>query len=258
MGKRLSGKIAIVTGGASGLGAAISRRFAAEGARLVIADLDRSRAESLAAELGADGSEVAACPVDVSEGPSYEAMVSFATARYGIPNIIVNNAGVPQRYHVAHEVDEASYDRLYDVNVKSLYWCAVHAIPAMIENGGGAIVNTCSVSATRPRPMNTWYAGSKAAAVVTTKALALEYARQNIRVCGVNPGPVDTPLLADALSGFGGANEQAIARGKMAEGIPLGRIAQPEEIANVVLFLASDEASFVTGVVVEVDGGRAI
>lgn len=258
MGKRLPNKIAIVTGGASGVGGAISRRFAAEGARLVIADLDLAKAEALAAELRAETPHVAACQVDVADGQSYQAMVAFAAETFGIPDIIVNNAGVPQRYQVAHEVDEASYDRLYAVNVKSLYWCAAHAIPAMIRNGGGVIVNTCSVSASRPRPMNTWYAGSKAAAVVTTKALALEYSRQNIRVCGVNPGPVDTPLLADALSGFGGANEQAVARGRMAEGIPLGRIAMPEEIANVVLFLASDEASYVTGVVVDVDGGRAI
>lgn len=258
MGNRLPRKIAIVTGGASGLGAAISRRFAAEGAQLVIADLDIAKAEALAAELRDTTESVTACQVDVSNGQSYEAMVAFTEKTFGVPDIVVNNAGVPQRYHIAHEIDEASYDRLYDVNVKPLYWCAIHAIPTMIRNGGGVVVNTCSVSASRPRPFNTWYAGSKAAAVVTTKALALEYSRQNIRVCGVNPGPVDTPLLADALSGFGGSNEQAAARGRMAEGIPLGRIGSPEEIANVVLFLASDEASYITGVVVDVDGGRAI
>lgn len=258
MAQRLSGKVAIVTGGASGLGAAIGARFAGEGARLVIADLEQKKAETLAAELRSAGHEAAATQVDVASGDSYAQMIAFATRTYGVPNVVVNNAGVPQRFQVAHSIDEASYERLYNVNVKSLYWCAIHAIPAMVANGGGVVVNTCSVSAARPRPLNVWYAASKAAAVVTTKALAIEYARQNIRVCGVNPGPVDTPLLADSLSGHGDAAAQAEARAKMADGIPLGRIASPDEIASAVLYLASDEASYVTGVVLEVDGGRAV
>lgn len=258
MSTRLEDKIAVVTGGASGVGAAISKLFAGEGARLLIGDLDSSKAEALATQLRAKNRDVASCRVDVSDGKSYADMIASVMNTFGPPDIIINNAGVPQRYQVAHEVDEESYDRLYNVNVKSLYWCAVHAIPAMIAKGGGVVVNICSASASRPRALNTWYSASKAAAAMTTKALALEYARKNVRVCGINPGPVDTPLLADALSGFGGSDEQKSARTRMAEGIPMGRIADPEEIAGVALFLASDEASFVTGVVVDADGGRGI
>lgn len=258
MADRLNGKIAIVTGGASGVGAAISRRFAAEGARVVIADRDLNGAEALAAEIAQDGGEAAACVVDVSDGPSMSDLVAFTLRTYGGLNVMVNNAGAPQKFAAADGIEEPDYDRLYDVNAKSIYWCARHAVPVMVKNGGGSVVNTASVSAVRPRPGNTWYAGSKAAAVVTTRALALEYALQNVRFNAINPGPIETPLLHKALSGHGDAAAQEKGRLGMISTVPMGRLGQPEEVANAALFLASDEASFITGVCLEVDGGRGV
>lgn len=255
---RFSGKTAIVTGGASGIGLAVTRRLAAEGAGVVIADRAIDTARTVAEELSAQGLKVAAFEMDVTKSDNWAEAVDFAENTFGKLNVVVNSAGYPQPYRPAHEEPEDSYDRLYDVNVKSLYWCTLHAIQRMIANGGGAVVNVCSVSAVRPRPLNAWYGPSKAAAVTTTQALAIEYAKQNIRVCGVNPGPVDTPLLSESLSGWGGHNEQVEARGRMMEALPMGRVGQPEEIANAVVFLASDEASFITGEVINVDGGRSV
>lgn len=255
---RFQGKIVVVTGGASGIGAAAVRRMAAEGASVVIADRALAAAEALAAELTAAGHRTAAGEIDVAQEAGWVALMALTESRFGIPDVLVNSAGYAQPYRIAHEEPEDSYDRLYDVNVKPFYWCARHVIPRMIANGGGTMVNVCSVSAERPRPLNTWYGASKAAAVFSTRALALEYARQNIRICGVNPGPIDTPLLAGSLAGHGGANEQAAARARMMENLPLGRVGQPGEIAAAIAFLASDDASFIVGEVVNVDGGRAI
>lgn len=256
--RRLEGKIAIVTGGSSGIGEAISRSFVAEGAAVVIAGRDQDKAEALAEELSAVGYGAFGIGVDVANGQSYCDLVAATIGTFGVPNIIVNNAGVSQRFQIAHEIEEAEYDRLFSVNTKSLYWSAVHGIPPMVANGGGSIVNVCSVSATRPRQGNVWYAGSKAAAVTMTKALALEYAPQGIRVCGVNPGIVDTPLFRNGLEGYSDPAERDAAFDRLSKSFPLGRIAQAKEIADAVLFMASDEASFVTGTVLEVDGGRAI
>lgn len=258
MAGRLAGKVAIVTGGASGVGAAVSRRFAAEGAGVIVADRDPAGAEALAAAIRSEGGNAAAFQVDVTDGEAVARLVAFAAGTFGALDIMVNNAGVAQKFRPADTTEEAEFDRLYDVNTKSIYWCARHAIPLMVQRGGGVVVNTASVSAVRPRPGNTWYAGSKAAAVVITRALALEYAASNIRVCAVNPGPIETPLLHDSLSGHGDAEAQKAARERMIGTVPLGRLAQPEEIANAVLFLASDEASFITGVCLEVDGGRGV
>ena len=255
---RFQGKTAIVTGGASGIGLAVARRLASEGASVVIADRAYDLGQTIAEEMHQDGLKVAACQMDVTRSEDWKTAVDFAESEFDKLGVVINSAGYPQPFRAAHEEPEDSYDRLYDVNVKSLYWCNLHAIQRMIANGGGAVVNVCSVSAVRPRPLNAWYGPSKAAAVTTTQALAIEYAKQNIRVCGVNPGPVDTPLLSESLTGWGGHNEQEAARARMMDALPMGRVGKPEEIANAVAFLASDEASFITGEVVNVDGGRSV
>ncbi|GMV45156.1 MAG: hypothetical protein AMXMBFR66_05540 [Pseudomonadota bacterium] len=256
-GTRLADKIAVVTGGASGFGAAIAARFAREGARVVVADLAGPHAEALADQLRREGLQAMACPVDVADGASMQHLVEFTTQAFGGLDVFVNNAGVAQRYVPCHSVGEAEYDRLFDVNMKSLYWCAVKAVPLMATRGG-VILSTTSVAAIRPRPDIAWYCASKGAAVVATKALALELAPKRIRVNCLAPVAAATPLLAAALSSYGDEREQSRMREGFAANIPLGRLCDVEDMASAALFLASDEAAFLTGVCLEVDGGRSI
>jgi NAD(P)-dependent dehydrogenase (short-subunit alcohol dehydrogenase family) len=254
---RLAGKVAVVTGGASGFGAAIVTRFAQEGARVVAADIQDANAQALASRLRQQQLPVLACQVDVAAGASMQHLVEFTMDSFGQLDVFVNNAGVAQRGAASSAVSEEEYDLLFDVNVKSLYWCAVKAVPAM-RSRGGVILCTASTSAVRPRPDNTWYSASKGAAVAAAKALALELAPQRIRVCCLLPVAANTPLLASALSAHGNEHEQAKAREGYAAQIPLGRLCEVQDMANAALFLASDEASFLTGVCLEVDGGRCI
>lgn len=254
MGQRLKSRVAIVTGGASGIGAAIAETFLKQGAAVVIGDFDLPKATRLSESFSHLG-QVAATKVDVSDGDSYRELVAFAERRFGSFDIVVNCAGVSQVHQPAQKTEEQEYDTIFDVNMKALFWCAKHAIPRLLEKGSGVVINICSVSASRPRKGNAWYTASKAAAAVATKSLALECADRNVRVCGISPGAVETPLLLRAL---GEGEEQQIALQQMRDTIPLGRTAKTQEIANGVLFLASDEASFVTGVVLGIDGGRSI
>ena len=256
-GPRLADKVAVVTGGASGFGAAIASRFAREGARVVVADLAGPAGEALAAHLRSEGLQALACRVDVADGTSMQRLVEFATASFGGLDVFVNNAGIAQRYVPCHTVTEAEYDRLFDVNMKSLYWCAVKAVPVMAARGG-VILSTTSISAIRPRPDIAWYCASKGAAVAATKALALELAPKRIRVNCLAPVAADTPLLAPARSSYGDEREQARLREGFAANIPLGRLCDVQDMASAALFLASDEAAFLTGVCLEVDGGRSI
>jgi len=254
---RLAGKVAVVTGGASGFGEAIATRFVQEGARVVIADIEGANAEALAARLRSHRFPALACQVNVADGAAMQRLVEFAMDSFGQLDVFVNNAGVAQRGAASSAVSEEEYDLLFDVNMKSLYWCAVKAVPIMRPRGG-VILCTASTSAIRPRPDNTWYSASKGAAVVATKALALELAPQRIRVCCLLPVAANTPLLASALNAYGDENEQAKVRDSYAAGIPLGRLCEVQDMANAALFLASDEASFLTGICLEVDGGRCI
>jgi 3-oxoacyl-[acyl-carrier protein] reductase len=248
---RLAGKVAIVTGAASGFGAGIARQFAAEGARVVIADLNGDGAQALAGELGAAATAVRA---DVSRDADIAALAEAATAFGGQVDIVVNNAGVGQLPKPLESVDEAEFDRLLAVNAKSVYLTARHLVPAMKAAGGGAILNIASTGGVSPRPNLAWYNASKGWMIAATRAMAIELARWQIRVNAINPVAGDTPLLAT----FMGGEDTPAARERILTTIPLRRLSTPADIAAAATFLCSDEASMITGVALEVDGGRCL
>jgi 3-oxoacyl-[acyl-carrier protein] reductase len=246
---RLAGKTAIVTGGASGFGAEIAATFMREGAKVVVADIDGVAAERVAG--GLDGA--VAVRTDVSSDADTARMIATATERFGRLDILVNNAGVSHWNQKLTEVSEADFDRVYAVNVKALYWAACHAVPVMAAQGGGVVINTVSTAGLRPRPGLCWYNGSKGACILITKSMAVELAPQNIRVNALCPVAGETPLLAHFLGGDTPEN-----RARFVGSVPLGRLSTPEDVASAALWLASDEARFITGVALEVDGGRCI
>lgn len=247
---RLQGKVAIVTGGGSGFGAEIARTFAREGARVVVADLVAAAAAEVASGIGDAASP---CTADVTRDADTAAMVGHALERFGRLDVLVNNAGTTHVNMPLTEVDEADFDRVYAVNVKALYWAARHAVPVFRRGGGGVIINTASTAGLRPRPGLCWYNGSKGAAVLITKSMAVELAPDRIRVNALCPVAGETPLLASFM---GGDTPELRARFKAT--VPLGRLSTPKDVADAALFLASDEAAFLTGVCLEVDGGRCI
>lgn len=246
---RLKDKVAIITGAAQGFGAGIAQVYAREGARIVCCDLNGEGAEQMAASL-MNGSVGMSC--DVARGGDALAVVERAIAEFGRLDIIVNNAGTSHRNKPMLEVTEAEFDRVFAVNVKSIYNFAVAAIPVMRERGG-AFVNVGSTAGIRPRPGLTWYNGTKGAVHLISKSMAVELAPQKIRVNVIAPVAGETPLLAT----FMGEDTPEL-RAKFIASIPLGRFSTPRDIANAALFLASDEASMITGAVLEVDGGRCI
>jgi 3-oxoacyl-[acyl-carrier protein] reductase len=243
---RLAGKTAIVTGAGGGFGAGIARRFAAEGARVVCADLDGAAADAFVASLGGDHLAVRC---DVADGASVAAMVRAA----GAFDILVNNAALTQKPARAAKTTEDQIDRLLAVNVKSLYHMAVHAMPVLRQRGGGSVINIASVAAIRPRPGMTWYNATKAAVLNLTQSMAAEFAPDKIRVNAIAPVAGRTAMF-DVM--FGDKVDEASQR--LLESIPLGRLCTPEDIAGAALYLASDDAAFVTGVVLPVDGGRLV
>ena len=245
---RLSGKTAIVTGGASGFGAGIVRKFVAEGARVMIADINGDGAAALAKELGA-----IAHKVDVSNDASVNDMAGTAIARFGRLDIIVNNAGVSHMPAPLDEISEADFDRVVAINIKSVYLTARHLVPHFKANRTGAILNVASTAAVSPRPRLSWYNASKGWMVTATKSMAIELAPLAIRVNAINPVAGETPLLKT----FMGEDTPEI-RAKFLATIPLGRFSTPEDMGNAACFLCSDEASMITGVALEVDGGRVI
>lgn len=246
---RLAGRTAIVTGGGSGFGAAIAATFVREGAKVVIADIDGAAAERIAAAL--EGA--VAVKADVTCDADTGRMVAAATERFGRLDILVNNAGVSHWNQKLTEVSEADFDRVYAVNVKALYWAARHAVPVMAAQGGGVILNTASTAGLRPRPGLCWYNGSKGACILITKSMAVELAPHKIRVNALCPVAGETPLLAHFIGGDTPEN-----RARFVGTVPLGRLSTPEDVADAALWLASDEARFITGVALEVDGGRCI
>ncbi len=248
---RLANKVAIVTGAGSGFGEGIARRFAAEGARVIVADINREGAERVAAEIG-EAAKIAIA--DVSKSDDVAAMVKAATEVFGGLDIVVNNAGFTHRNGPMLGVDEETFDRVFAVNVKSIYLAARHAIPIFRAQGrGGMFLNIASTAGVRPRPGLAWYNASKGAAITLTRAMAVELAPEKIRVCALNPVAGETGMLALFMG-----EDTPEKREQFKASVPLGRLSTPRDIANAALYLASDEAEFITGVCMEVDGGRCI
>ncbi len=251
---RLQDKVAIITGGGSGFGAGIATHFAAEGARVVVADLNGAAAENVAAGIARDGGTATAVTADVTARADVEAMVAAATGTYGGLHILVNNAGYSHVNKPMTEVSEDEFDRVFAVNVKALYLAALAALPALRAQGGGCILNTSSTAAIRPRPGLTWYNGSKGAVNTLTKSMAVELAPDRIRVNAICPVIGETGMLQT----FMGQEDTPEIRARFVNTIPLGRMSRPADIAAAAVFLASDEADMITGACLEVDGGRCI
>jgi 3-oxoacyl-[acyl-carrier protein] reductase len=250
---RLSDKVALVTGAGSGFGEGIAKRFAAEGAKVVVNDVNAQHGRRVAAEIGQAGGAAQFVHADVALGADVAAMVAATVERFGGLDILVNNAGITHPNKPMLEVSEAEFDRIYAVNVKAIYLAACAAVPVLRGRGGGVIINTASTAGLRPRPGLTWYNGSKGAVVVLTKSMALELAPDKIRVNALCPVIGETGLTAAFMGG-----DSPELRQKFVASIPLGRMSTPRDLANAALFLASDEAEFLTGVCLEVDGGRCV
>jgi len=250
---RLQGKTAIITGSGSGFGEGIAKTFAREGATVVVNDVNVEGGNRVLAEIRDAGGTASFCDADVTNAPAVQAMVEQTLSVHGSLDILVNNAGVAHKRKSMLDVDEAELDRILDVNVKSLFHTANAAVPVMRGNGGGAIVNIASTAAVRPRPGLTWYNASKGAVTTLTKSMAVELAEDHIRVNAVNPVAGETPLLPTFLGEDTPENREAFR-----QTVPLGRFSTPQDVANAVLFLASEEASLITGVCMEIDGGRCI
>ena len=248
---QLQGKVAIVTGAAGGFGEGIARLFVAEGARVLIADLDGAKAQAVAAALGASAK---AQQCDVSKSADVRAAVKACVDGFGPPDIVVNNAGTTHRNQPMLNVDEATFDRVFNVNVKSIYYMTQAVVPIMRERKQGVIINVGSTAGIRPRPGLTWYNASKGAVNLMSKSMAAELGPDNIRVNVICPVMGATGLIEQ----FMGVPDTPENRAKIIAGIPLGRMSTPEDVANAALYLASDAARFITGVELPVDGGRTI
>lgn len=247
---RLAGKTAIVTGGASGFGAGIARKFVSEGARVMIADLNMEMADALASELG-DG--VKTIHTNVSQDASIKLMVDATIEAFGQIDILINNAGTTHLPAPMEDVAEDDFDKVFAVNCKSVYLTAKHIVPLMKSAGSGAILNVASTAGVSPRPRLNWYNASKGWMNNATKGMAVELAPSGVRVNAINPVAGETPLLKS----FMGEDTPEI-RAKFLSTIPLGRFSTAEDMGNAACYLCSDEASMVTGVCMEVDGGRCI
>ena len=248
---RLKDRIAIVTGAASGFGRAIAEAFAREGAQVTVADMNEAGARHVAADIGASA---AAFACDVSRKTDVDALVAKTVATFGGLDIVVNNAGTTHRNQPLLNVTEAEFDRIYAVNVKSIYLATLACVPEMERRGGGVIINTASTAGVRPRPGLTWYNGSKAAAIILTKSMAVELAPKRIRVNAINPVMGETGML-EAFMGLPDTPEN---RAKFVATIPLGRMSRPSDVAHAALFLADPASEFITGVALDVDGGRCV
>jgi len=245
---RLENKVAVVTGGASGFGAGIVRKFAAEGALVIVADLNEEGATAMADEVGG----IASC-VDVADGASVRDMTNAAIKAHGRIDILVNNAGTTHMPAPMEQISEADFDKVFAVNCKSVFLSAKTIIPVMKENGSGAVLNVASTAGVSPRPRLNWYNASKGWMNTATKAMAIELAPDGIRVNAINPVAGETPLLKTFMG-----EDTPETREKFLSTIPLGRFSQPSDMGNAACFLCSDEASMITGVCMEVDGGRCI
>lgn len=248
---RLQDKVTLVTGAASGFGAGIARRYVEEGARVVLADINGAGAQRLADELGPQALAVAC---DVSRGEQVQAAVQRCVEAFGIPDVVVNNAGTTHRNQPLLDVDEQTFDRVFAVNVKSIFHMVKAVVPLMRQRQRGVLINIGSVAGIRPRPGLTWYNASKGAVNLLSKSLAVELGPDGIRVNNICPVMGETALL----EAFMGMPDTPQNRARFVAGIPLGRLSTPADVAAAAVFLASDEAAFLTGVELPVDGGRVI
>ncbi|MGX9351863.1 SDR family oxidoreductase [Shimia sp. W99] len=246
---RLANKTAIITGGAQGFGAGIVDKFLAEGARVIVADINTDAAQRKAGE----HDNASPCTVNVADGDSVQAMIDGALSQWGHIDILVNNAGVTHLPAPMETVSEADFDKVFAVNCKSIYLLACALVPHMKQRGQGAILNVSSTAGLSPRPNLNWYNASKGWVNVATKTMAVELAPFGIRVNALNPVAGETPLLKSFMG-----EDTPEMRAKFLATIPLGRFSQPEDMGNAAAFLCSDEASMITGTLMEVDGGRCI
>jgi 3-oxoacyl-[acyl-carrier protein] reductase len=250
---RLAGKFAVITGAASGFGEGIAVRFAQEGATVVVNDINAAGGERVASAIVESGGKAIFCAGDVAVDADVAALVRRTTDAFGRIDVMVNNAGTTHRNRPMLEVSEGEFDRIYAVNVKSLFLAARHVVPVMRRQNGGAFITIASTAGVRPRPGLTWYNGSKGAAIVTSRSMAAELAPDRIRVNVINPVAGETGLLAEFMGG-----DTPELRAKFTATIPLGRLSRPSDVAAAAVFLASDEAAFITGACLEVDGGRCV
>ena len=247
---RLKDKTAIVTGAGSGFGKGIAMRFAKEGARVGVIDINAEAAREVASQIG---NSAFAMEADVSIDGDVSRMVQEALDRWGQLDILVNNAGTTHRNQPMTEVTEEEYERIFAVNVKSVYLSARYVVPVMKKQGFGVILNVASTAGVRPRPGLVWYNTSKGAMMTATKAMAIELAGEKIRVNAINPVAGETGMLHLFMG-----EDTPEKRAQFISSIPLGRLSLPEDMANAALFLCSDEAEMITGLCMEVDGGRCI
>lgn len=249
--RRLENKVAIVTGGASGFGQGIVELFAGEGAKVVVADINAEGAAEVARRAGNSAISI---KCDVTDKGDVSEMMKAAVQKFGGLDILINNAGFTHKNQSLMTISEDEFDRMYEINVKAIYLATLASVPLFEKRGGGVIINTASTGALRPRPGLTWYNSSKGAVVVMTKSMAAELAPMNIRVNATCPVIGETGLLES----FMGMPDTPENRERFVSSIPMGRMSTPEDVAKATLFLASDEAQFITGVALEVDGGRCI
>lgn len=251
---RLQDKVAIVTGAASGFGRGIAERFAEEGCAVIVNDIARDAGERVAAAIRNRGGRARFAYGDVSKDADVAQLLAATLEQFGRLHIVVNNAGTTHRNQPLLDVGEDEFDRIYAVNVKSIYLTARHVVPYFRKAGGGVFVNVASTAGVRPRPGLVWYNGTKGAVIITSKGMAAELGPDRIRVNCINPVIGETGLLEQ----FMGLPDTPENRQKFLATIPLGRMSRPLDIANACLFLASDEAQFITGACLEVDGGRCV
>src|SRR5881296_4127691 len=252
---RFDGRTVIVTGAGSGFGEAIATRFAREGARVVLADVNEENGRRVASAIAAEGGTARFVRTDVSRAAEVKALIDDATANFGGLDVLVNNAGFSHRMMPLWELPEEDYERVFATNVRGVYLGCKYAVPVLKERGGGVIVNTASIGAVAPRPGVTAYNATKGAVITLTRGLAVEVAPFGIRVNAVNPVAAENGFMQGAV-GVDKLPEEF--RKQLVATIPLGRLTEPRDVAAAVLFLASPDAEFLTGVCLPVDGGRSI
>ena len=252
---RVAHQSIIVTGAGNGIGEGIAKRLASEGASVTVNDINAVGGQRVVDEIVAAGGTAQFVQADVTRSAEVKALVDAAVQRYGKLDTMVNNAGWTHRNRPMLEVSEDEFDKVYAINMKSIYLSAIHAVPALRANGGGSFINIASTAGLRPRPGLTWYNGSKAAVIITSKSMAAELGPDNIRVNCINPvfNP-DTGLAAE----FAGGPVDEARRAKFLATIPLGRFSTALDVANAALYLASSEAAFISGICLEVDGARCV